>query len=179
MNENNADAEFDLQATLRRVDVQFRYDLNNLYTTRAEKLEIESWFQLPCDVAGHAYAVCSVLWAIGNISGWEAYWISCGIGMLTASIVWVLYFPKAIILLAMIARAPYVGVITHLAVVVWLAIHKEWKPAALLLINTITFQMLTNFPVMMLNKLFTIRHRLHQKYALLKIKHGKVYDFEC
>lgn len=169
----------DLAGMRQRADAQFHYDLNNPYTSQQEKLEIECWFQLPMDVSGHAYAVCVVLWALGRLTGWQAYWVASGLGALVSLIAWVAYSPRIIRYAALTARAPILGIIIHLGIIVWLGLQHNWSPMALLILNTITSNGPTGTPAIILNKILTIRHRLHMKYALLKIKYGKMYEFEC
>ncbi|MCO5043800.1 MAG: hypothetical protein M9935_00775 [Kiritimatiellae bacterium] len=153
------------------------YTLGNSYTTIDEKLEIESWYQLPLELAGHTYLITTIFWALGTIGGFVAYVIAVAVGILSAIFIWVAY-SRAFIPLFMVVRLPYIGWFVHLGVAVWLGISGHWLPCIFVVLNRLLFFMPVSFPAMITNQVLTAGYQMHPKYAFLKHFYGKQYPFE-
>jgi len=153
------------------------YTMTNPYTTTEEKIEIEAWYQLPVELAGHAFLFTTVAWAFGILGGWAAYGIAVLVGIISAIVIWLAY-SRSIIPVFLIIRLPYVGWLIHLGISIWLAASGHWLPAIFLFLNRLLFFLPVGFPVAFVNQVLTFKYKIHPKYAFLKRFYGKEYPFE-
>ncbi len=154
------------------------YTMSNPYTTREEKVEIESWYQLPFNTGAWAYLIGCVLWAQGVLNGWEAYFLASGVGIATALFTWFLYSKKTVFILSMSFGFPGIKLVVLLGVAVWLWISGAYTQSIFLIANLV----LLGFPVALLsllvNQMLSKKYHMHPKYAFLKRVYHKRYSFE-
>jgi len=154
------------------------YTLTNPYTTREEKVAIESWYQLPINISGIAYILTCLFWSWGSISFWEAYFIAVAVGVLTAVILWFMYIRKLVFGLSMLLDFPLVGWIIHLGFAAWLGFSGSWTQAIFIAGNRLLFLLPVGFGAIIANQKLASKYPMHPKYAFLKRFYGKTYPFE-
>jgi hypothetical protein len=152
--------------------------MSNPYTTRDEKVEIESWYQLPIHISGIAYIVACLFWAQDIISGWHAFFGAFAVGVLAAVTIWFVYVRKLVFGLCMLLNFPVVGWLIHLGVAGWLGFSGSWTQAAFLAGNRLFFLMPVGYGAILANQILTVKYKMHPKYAALKHFYGKTYPFE-
>jgi len=156
------------------------YSLTNPYTTEHEKVEIETWYQLPVDLAGITYIVTCVLWARGAIGGWQAYLIALGVGVVAAIALWIAYPKRVAFLLKVLIGCPvlWLWILPHAGFAAWLAFTGAWTQAAFLTGNCLLLKIPVGLGAVITNQVLASQYRMHPKYAFLKHTYGKVYPFE-
>ena len=172
------DMATELRSEVRRNAVATHYALDNPFTSQEEKLEIESWYQLPIEIASHTLLITSVLWAYSYTSGWIAYGSAALAGVLVATLLWSLYARSWVVPLFIVVRLPVVGWMLHLGIAAWLAVEGHWGPAILIATNRLLLGIPAGVLASFTNQLLSRRYGMHPKYAFLKHFYGKSYPFE-
>lgn len=154
------------------------YTMTNPYTTSEEKVEIESWYQLPFNTAAWAFIIDCLLWAQGTLNWWQAYMFAAGIGIVTTLWTWFLYSKKTVFVLNMILGFPIIKWLVPIGFAVWLWIGGSSTQAMFLVGNLVLLYFPVAFPSVFLNQILSGKYRMHPKYAFLKHIYDKEYPFE-
>jgi hypothetical protein len=154
------------------------YTLNNSYTTKEEKLEIEVWYQTPIVITGYVFTVACFFWSRGWISGWHAFLITAAAGVIVPTSMWLAYRPGLFFALFMVLDIPVLNWAIPLAVAAWIIFSGHWLEGSLLAVNTALLKLPTGVVPIVANQFLTCRSGMNPKYGLLKCKHGKLYPFE-
>lgn len=154
------------------------YTLTNPYTTADEKIEIESWYQLPFDIGGSAYLIGCILWAYGVIGWWQAYVFAAGAVILTSLFKWFLYSKKTLFSLKVIFGNPVVKLYFSIFCVVWLWMNGFSIQALCIIGNLALWSLPVGFSTLITRRILTGKYRMHPKYAFLKHIYGRVFAFE-
>jgi len=154
------------------------YMMDNPYTSRSEKIEIECWYQLPLVLSGYAFLVTAYLWGQGHLTAWQAYGYPTVLSATVALIIWIGYNGKLVQSLMLKLNFPRVSWIAHLAVAGYLAYQGVYLQAALIVVSRFLAYMPVAFGGMFMNQIITGHYRMHPKYALLKRAYKKQYAFE-
>jgi len=163
---------------LEKANVKHSYSMDNIHTTRDEKVEIEAWYQLPVDMSGIVFDLSCLFWVRGNITGWHVYAISSAAGILTAIAVWFVYVKKMVFALEMLLNFPVVRWLIHLVFAAWLCLTGAWIQAIFVACNCLLLLMPVGIGAMLTNQMLTSKYEMHPKYAFLKHIYGKIYSFE-
>jgi len=177
MNDTEKDAQ-DIHARATKSAESNVYTLTNPYTTHDEKIEIESWYQLPIDTGGWAYLIFCILWAQGMFNWWQAYLLAAGVGIMTTLFAWFLYSKKTVIVLKILLGFPITKWLVSIGFAVWLWMNDSSMQAMFIIGNLVLFYMPFGFPAIIANQILTSKYNMHPKYALLKHVYGKEYHFE-
>jgi hypothetical protein len=178
MEEENTDLNRTADADRSSAKHKHAYSLNNPYTTEDEKVEIETWYQLPVDMSAIAFIACCLLWARGSIAGWQAYAIAFAVGVFTAVGIWIAYVKRIVFALKVLFGSPVVWVFMDLGVAACLAFTKQWTQAVFLAGNALLCRIPVGVGAIITNGILTSRYGMHPKYAFLKRVYGKAYPFD-
>lgn len=154
------------------------YSLQNEFTDVSEKLEIESWFQLPTVCAGYAFLAGSFLYARGLLDAWQLFGIACGADLLVAIVCWFAYNRNWVVPAFMILRFPVLSWSLHFIVAIWFFAHSRHWLGGIVLASLFTGHLPFGFPSITFYKLVTLRYAMNPKYAFLKHFYAKRYPFE-
>jgi hypothetical protein len=100
MNETNKTKEGQTEAVF--------YNLNNVYLTPNEKIDVESWFQAPGNVMTYIFYVLAIWSAYNTLSWLVIIGISVLINIIVGILNWYIYNKKIIRILGLTLFHPYV-----------------------------------------------------------------------
>jgi len=153
------------------------YNLNNSYLTSDEKIDVESWFQLPGNVMTYIFYIVAI-WSTYESLSW--LWI-IGIPIILNIIIgifnWYLYNRKIIRILGLTLFHPYVVGFLGIIAGIFLFL----KSQILLAVVSVFAGIFSFFFLevhILLYSLLAGKYHMHPKYVFFKRFYGRKFPFE-
>lgn len=154
------------------------YSLSNPFTSKAEKIEIECWYQLPFTVSAWWLILACFLWSRGTLTFWTVALLTAVIATFLPIVALRFYSKRVNQILSMTLGFPFVLGTASLTSAAYLFYSGHWPAACTLVANTILLTLPSGFPSIVVNGLLLARYDMHPKYALLQHLYRKTYAFE-
>ena len=153
------------------------YDLNNSFLSLNEKIQIESWFQLPGNVMVYAFWIISILSIFYPISLFYIFSISVIFNIVVGFINWYFYNRKLVTTLGLSIFHPYVETVIGIVVAIFLFINGALLLAVVsLFVGNFGFLLLELHIV--LYSFLARKYGIHPKYVFAKKQFARKFPFE-
>jgi len=161
----------------RRVNPK-RYDLDNPYLTKSEKLEVELWSQFPGNAMEFAFLWCA-LWSAFRPLGWAALiGVPLVVQLLVAVVNWYLYNKQAMWIMYLALLHKWWLWALGTAAIVALILHGQYLLAGVILLVRLGASIVAEMPFMALYWILSRKTGMHPKYAFFKRFYGRTFPFE-
>lgn len=140
------------------------YDLNNSFLSQDEKVQVESWFQLPGNIMEYVFWTMSILSIFYPISLFYIFGISIIFNIVVGLVNWHFYNRKLVTTLGLSIFHPYVETVVGIVVAIFLFIKGSLLLAGLSIFVGIFGFLFLELHIL-LYSILARRYKIHPKYV--------------